>query len=68
MDGLTQFVECNIPAASLRKRRIRASKLGESLYCAGGCQKMPPLKYLLDGHVGVCRSCKNDALAAPSAS
>lgn len=68
MDGLTQFIEDNAPTEALRTRRARASKLGESLYCRGGYQKILSLSCFPKDHIGICGKCIGDTLTTPHVS
>lgn len=51
----------------VRNRRRRASKLGQSLYCVGGCRKMLSLQHFPIDHIGHCYACVRDRQrASPS--
>jgi len=43
--------------AGTQARRRRASRLGESLYCIGGCQRLLQLEHFPVAHVGRCKAC-----------
>lgn len=63
----TPAADCN-SLPSRRFRRTRASKLGQSLYCVGGCRRMLTLDQFPANHVGVCTVCttsSNTALPLP---
>lgn len=41
----------------MQNRRPRASKLGESLYCRGGCKRLLFLEHFPADHIGICQTC-----------
>jgi hypothetical protein len=49
-----------MPTLSPTNRRRRASRLRESLYCIGGCQKMLILDCFPNDYTGICKNCVED--------